>query len=169
MDDGNASRDALAKEAARIGEDALYSSKGHFEAASGWRAWHLRIGIPSSIAAAVAGVSVIKDWPEVAATLAFMTAAATAVSTFLDAKGHSAAHLGSGNAFKALHSDARIFEQIDCPSSKPTEDLRKQLEALSERRHALNGSSPQIPRWAYESARRGIEEGEADYQVDKSS
>jgi len=157
---------AIAQEADRIAEDAMYSSKGHFEAAKTWDAWHLRIGIPTTIVAAGAGVSAIRDIPALAAALAFGVAAASALSTFLDAKGRAAAHLHAGNAYKALQSDARIFVEIDCKSGSSVVELRKALGDLNARRNALNGSSPQIPRSAFERARRGIEAGEAKYRVD---
>jgi len=157
---------AIAKEAGRIVEDATYSSKGHFEAAKNWDNWHLRIGIPTTVVAAIAGVSAIKDSPTLAAALAFLVAAASGLSTFLDAKGNAAAHLQAGNAYKALQSDARIFVEIDCKSDPSVPDLRKHLNDLNARRNALNTSSPQIPRSAFERARRGIEAGEAKYRVD---
>ncbi len=37
-------RDALETEASRIGEDSLYSSRGHFQAAVIWARVHLWVG-----------------------------------------------------------------------------------------------------------------------------
>jgi hypothetical protein len=157
---------AIRKEADRIVEDSTYSAKGHFEAAKSWREWHFRIGVPTAIAAAIAGISAINDFPILAAVLAFAVAAASGLSTFLDAKGNAAAHLHAGNAYKALQSDTRIFEEVDCKSGLSVQELRKRLGDLNARRSELNANSPQIPKAAFENARHGIEEGEAQYRVD---
>jgi len=47
------------------------------------------------------------------------------------------------------------------------ENLTAELLALNERRNTLNSESPQIPRQAFERARKGIESGEASYAVDR--
>ena len=47
-------------------------------------------------------------------------------------------------------------------------DFSKRVVALSNERDDLNKRAPQIPRRAFERARRGIEEGEATYLADKA-
>lgn len=157
--------DYLVNEAKRIEEDALYSAKGHFQAASLWDRCHFWIGLPASIFAAVAGITAIKQHTTSAAVLAGLSAVATAVLTFLNPKERAAQHLRAGNAYKALNNDARFFHRVSC--EKPSPSLQGDLKSLNERRNKLNIDSPQIPRWAFTSAREGIEGGEATYAVDK--
>ena len=64
-----------------------------------------------------------------------------------------------------IRNDTRIFYDIELSEiddKKATEDLKK----LNDRRNKLNLESHQIPKWAFEKARKGIEEGEAKYKVD---
>ena len=159
---------AVVAEAHRIEEDATYSAKGHFEAARGWNAWHYRVGVPTALAAAFAGVSVVSDQPIVAAVLAFLVAATSALSTFLKSADRAAQHLAAGNAFKALQNDVRIFREVECRGAAPAADqLVSHLSDLNARRNELNTQSPQISKRAFESARKGIEAGEASYATDK--
>ena len=73
----------------------------------------------------------------------------------------------AGNAYKALQNDARIFHLVQCQQARRANELSAALEELNKIRNKLNIDSPQIPRQAFESARKGIEGGEATYQVDK--
>jgi hypothetical protein len=158
--------EALVAEAKRIEEDASYSSKGHFETARIWDQWHFWIGIPTSVAAAVAGVLALSAYTVASAVLSLIVAAASAVFTFLNPKERAAAHLKAGNAYKGLHNDTRIFREVDCQQGRTPEFLSSRLALLNERRNTLNTESPQIPRRGFEAARRGIEAGEATYAVD---
>ena len=75
-------KEKIVKEAKRIEEDSLYSSKGHFYAAQFWTNLHLWIGIPTSIMAAIAGASALSQFDNhqiVAGILAILVAALSAV------------------------------------------------------------------------------------------
>ena len=159
----------LIAEAKRIEEDATYSCKGHFEAAGGWDRWHYWIGIPATVVATTAGLSALKHYTTISAVLAFSAAGLSAVFTFLHAKEKASTHLRAGNAYSALQKDARVFYEIECPGQGSLEKLKGLLRQLIDRRNKLNSDSPQIPRWAFVKARRGIEEGEAEYRVDSGT
>jgi hypothetical protein len=60
-----------------------------------------------------------------------------------------------------------MFAAIDCWQEEATEVLTAKLRELVDRKDKLNADSPQIPRWAYLEGKRGIEEGEASFKVDK--
>jgi len=51
--------------------------------------------------------------------------------------------------------------------SERLDHLHEKLKALSAKRNELNLKSPSIPRRAFVTARKGIEEGEATHKVDK--
>jgi hypothetical protein len=101
------------------------------------------------------------------ATLSLLVAASAAVFTFLNAESRGARHLRAGNAYKALQNEARIFYQVQCQQGRRPAELSGALEELNKTRNKLNGESLQIPRRAFEAARKGIEGGESTYQVDK--
>jgi hypothetical protein len=161
--------DALKREASRIEEDALYSARGHFEAAGRWAKLHLSIGLPSAVLAALAGVSALSEFEHhdlIAAILSISVAALTAVATFLNSSARQHSHHEAGTEFAALRNQARIYREIGIDTSSDVNSLVEELKILAKQRDDLNAGSPQIPRWAFRRARRAIDEGEAGYEAD---
>lgn len=158
----------LIKEAKRIEEDALYSAKGHFNNASSWSTIHYWLGIPSVVASAIAGTSALAKFAYheyIAGGLAIVAAILTGLMTFINPRDRSITHLNAGNKYNSLKNKARIFYEIEIENlsiDKATEKLNR----LSDIRNELNEKSPQIARKSFEKARRGIEEGEANYKAD---
>ncbi len=165
-----ASPEQVAREARRIEEDTLYSAKGHFSAAHVWGNLHLWLGVPAALIAGVAGVSALAEFDNhgtVAAVLALTVAALTAVATFLKPEERVAQHREYGNRYNALRNRSRIFADIEVTTLD--ERLVDRLLDLSGERDELNQTAPQIPRWAFRRAKRGIETGQATYRVDSES
>jgi len=163
-------KEEIIKEAKRIEESTLYSSKGHFVAAAWWRKMHFWLGIPATLLAAVAAASAFSqfDGAHIArGCISIVVAALSGLSTFLNPNEKAAAHFSAGNNFDALQTKARIFWTVDCRGSDSDQVLASRLKDLANERSELNRKSPQIPRLAYLSAKRSIESGEAEYQVDK--
>ena len=156
----------IADEASRIEEDSLHSAKGHFEAARHWSRAHMWLGLPTAIIAGVAGVSALQDQTLVAGTLAIVAAALASVSTFLNPSKRAAAHHFAGTKFNSLRNRTRAFREVELHSGAPIQDPAEHVKLLGRERDELNEASPQIPRRAFERARRGIEAGEAQYEVD---
>lgn len=155
-------------EASRIEEDALYSAKGHWEAAKPWENRHLWIGVPTTVCAAAAGVSAFSNHPIITGVLSVIVAVGAGLNTFLNPSERHRRHCDAGNAYKALNNHARIFGRIEYGPSADLATLTARLQELDQRRNDLNQSSPIIPRPAFEAARRGIEAGEATHRVDQS-
>ncbi|MGD2066555.1 MAG: SLATT domain-containing protein [Candidatus Bathyarchaeota archaeon] len=165
-------REIIEKEARRIAEDSLYSAKGQFEAASTWGKYHLMLGIPTTVLAGIAGASALAQFDNhniIAGILAIIVAALTALVTFLNPNEKANSHLNAGNSFLTLRNSARMFYEIGISQESSDEKLIEQLKTLANRRVELNQSSPQVSRGAFERARRGIEEGEAKYEVDSQN
>lgn len=156
-------------EASRIEEDTLFSAKGHWEASKPWEYRHLALGIPTTICAAAAGVSAFADHSILSGALSFGVAVGSAVITFVNPGDRHRRHAEAGNAYKALSNDARIFRNVECGIEKDLTKLTDRLNELNQRRNDLNQGSPIIPRKAFETARKGIEDGEATHHVDKKS
>lgn len=66
-----------------------------------------------------------------------------------------------------MRNQTRIFSEIEYNSGSSDDDLKEQLKKFTATLNQLNIDSPLTPRWAYEKARKGIKEGEADYEVDR--
>jgi len=158
---------ALRCEAARIEEDATYSSKSHFNAAGTWERRHYWLGIPATVLAAVAGASLLKSYPVLASVFALLASLLTGLMTFLNPNERAAMHRVAGGQFLALRNDARLFREVELLQTERLNELPERLKALSAIRNELNQKSPSIPRGAFAAARKGIEEGEATHKVDK--
>lgn len=158
----------IMKESQRIEESTLYSSKGHFAAAHTWSNFHLIIGIPIVVLAAVAGSSFICNNNFSARVLSVIVAVLSAVMTFLNPNEKSSTHLNAGNSYDALQNEVRMFRTIDCWREDSEQILTERLKNYSNHKDRLNQVSPQIPWWAYQIANRGIKSGEGSYEVDKN-
>jgi len=161
-------KEKIISEAKRIEEDSLYSAKGHFYAGQCWVNINLWLGGISAVFSTIAGASALSQFDYhniVAGGLSIIVASLTAVITFINPSERSVVHQKIGNEYNALRNDTRIFYDIevnDMEDKRAIEDLKK----LNSKRNKLNLESHQIPKWAFEKARKGIEEGEAKYKVD---
>ena len=162
---------AIIDESKRTEESCLYTAKGNFVAAQFWTSFHLWIGIPTVILAAITGITAFSKFDEnniLAGILSIIVVVLTAVTTFLNPKEKANNYLVSGNNYDSLLTKTRIFWTIDCREENSEQVLTQKLKDLSEQRDKLNRESPQVPTWAYKKAKKGIEEGEADYRIDKN-
>ncbi len=161
-------KEKIIKEAKRIEEDSLYSSKGHFYAAQSWASFHLWIGVSVSIMAAIAGASALSQFNNhqiVAGLLAIIVSTTSAVSTFINPNEKAITHHNAGNRYNNLRNRSRIFGEIDV-DLETDESLLENLKTLCTERDKLNNKSPQIPKWAFLKAKEGIKDGEAQYKVE---
>lgn len=167
LTDGGELLEQIRREASRIEEDALHSSKGHFEAERIASGRHLLIGIPTTVLAATIGVIAKVECEAVTVGLTAAVAVGSALITFLDPKARAAQHFAAGTQFNALRSEARMFREIECRASVPLESLKKRIGELNRKRAELNASAPPRGRRTFEKARDGIRRGEAAYEVDR--
>jgi len=163
-------KDEIIKEAKRIEESTLYSSKGHFAAAHFWTNFHLWIGIPMVLLSAIAGASALSEFDNnhiAAGIISIIIAALSGVMTFLNPNEKSSIHLNAGNNYDSLQNKVRIFWTVECWREDPEQVLTEKLKHFSEQKDKLNQTCPQIPRWAYNIGKKGVVEGESDFGVDK--
>lgn len=170
-------RDNLVREARRVEEDVLYSSKGQYAAAERWRNMHLWIGVPTAVLTGIAGALIVGGPAEmggipldaVFGLVAIAGAVSTAVMTFLGPEKRSSAHQQAADEYNALKGRARRFCEIDAHKPICDNEISERLEALVRERDRLNGSSPLIPASAYAKAKRAVKEGQANYQADENN
>ena len=163
---GKELEEAIEREAKRVEEDCIHSSKAHYNAAVGWSRCHYIIGIPTVLLAAVASALALNDMALVAGVLSVVVAALAAVNTFLNPADREAVHKAAGGEYGAVRNRARRLREIHLLTLDPAA-LQERIESLAEKRDSLNLSCPRIPRWAYLGAKRGIEAGEAEHHVDQ--
>lgn len=157
----------LADEAKRIEEDTEHSFKGHYNAAGRWARYHLWIGLPSALLAALAGAAAFKDEPELAGALALVSTALTTVLTFLKPSERSEMHKTVAGQYQALRNQARIFREISLIDGLTPDEAKKRLFELANTRDELNQGSPSIARRDYELAKQDIDNGSARYRADE--
>lgn len=160
---------ALVDELHRAEEDALYSSKAHFNAAERWKSLNYVLGVPAAVISGLAGASALSQFDHhnvVAGVLSLGVAALTAVVTFLNPSEQAAIHKGFGSRYNTLKNQCRVAGSVDSGRIS-NDELRQRLEELSAERDQLGMDAPGIPRWAFVKARKGIEQGEAQYEVDQ--
>lgn len=160
----------IIKEAKRLEETALHSSKGHLVAARIWSNFHLTLGLIMVVITAIAAALAMSAFDEkhVAAGLLYILAAVfSAVLTFLNANERAGSHLNAGNHYDSLMNRVRVFWTIGCWQGDTDAELASKLQALAGDKDRLNLGSPQIPYWAYKIAKRQILAGEASFKVDQ--
>lgn len=161
----------IEKEASRIEEDAVYSSKSHFNAGTCWTRRHFILGVIATLASATAGITGLlddlTDWKSyISSFSALLAAMLTALLTFVKPDEYAINHKNVGGFFLELKNQIRIFRNIELP----TLDEQTSTERLKEfdtRRNELNQTSPIIPEYAFHKARNGIESGESIHIIDK--
>ena len=159
----------LADEANRIEEDTEHSFKGHYNAAARWARYHLWIGLPAALVAAVAGAAAFKGHPEWAGALALVSTALTTVLTFLKPSERAEIHKAVAGQYQALRNKARIFREIGLLDGMTAEEAKTRLFALGEARDELNQRAPAIARGDYELAKQDIDGGRTRYSTDEGN
>ena len=163
----------LLKEVKRIEEAARDSSKSHYVMSLRWTKANRWLGGCAAFLSGGAGVVLSIEWiyaKPIATIGALLAAAISVVIAFLQPSKTSRESKTAGDEYLALENDCRVF--YDHAVTKDDIDLdqvRTEIQQLNQRRNDLASRSPQIERWAYKRSRKGIEDGESDYEADKSS
>jgi hypothetical protein len=159
-------KEEIIKEAKRLYENCLYTSKSHFVDARFWQKLHLWIGVPSVILSGVAGTLAFTSLTMLAGILSIVIVALTAITTFLVPKEQANSHFTAANNYDSLMVKLRIFWSIDCWREESDDILSDRLRAYCKERDKFNRESPQSFKWSYQVAKQGIQEGESEYLVD---
>ena len=160
--------DNIRKEARRVYESATYSSETQFEYAKRWRRVDRWIGSGAAALAAIAGIGGLSQALSArgAGLVAVLAAGSAAVAASIGAPQTKEKAAGSANAYRALQQDARIFLTIYL-ASMADEDAREKLQELVDRIQELNSMSEIPSTWSWKRAKRSIESGSQDFEVDR--
>ena len=152
----------------RIEEDALYSSKSHYNVSDRWDKLNLWFGVPLAILTALSCIAAIKSTANAVVAISITATILTALNTSLNPSKRAALHKSAANEYNKLKNEVRIFREILTSNFDFTDKtLIEKLTSYSDRRNQLNSSSPNIPRWAYEKTQRDVNQGFTKYNIDK--
>lgn len=159
---------AIAKEADRLHESAVWSNQNHFEATKWWRFWHWTLGFGASAASAVAGVLVFAQGQvPLTAGLAMLGAITVAAHTTLNPDRRAESAQATAAKFLGLRNRARQLRDVDVPFEE-LGVLLARLDELSRDMQDVVESADTVPRRAYKRAKRNIEkDGGQQFEVDK--
>lgn len=156
-------------ELTRIEEDCIHSGKAQFNAGVRWSRYHLWLGVPSVVLSALAGTAFFKGEPEIAGGMSTVVTILTALMTFLKPSERASSHKSSGDQYLTLRNDARVLRTIKLDVACDDAAAVANLDEITKRRNELNQASAQVSRKDFESARQGIEEGEAQHIADRGN
>jgi hypothetical protein len=165
-------------ETKRIEEDAVFCYSGHSEEARLWGRVSIWIGIPTTLLAAITGLTSLSGGDATntilsfnqgvfVGILAFLVAAMAGLATFLDPKGQSNKHYQACITYARLWNDIRMFREIDCVASSNLDEIKVSLKEFGDRLNDLNDQTPMISERARRLAANNINAGRYIYGVDR--
>ena len=147
----------------------------HSLTAERWTYIHRSLTVFAAVLSATAGGSLLggahgADTP-LAATLALLAAAASAVDATLGASTMVTEHKKAADRFSAIASTIALFRRVQIKDGSEATVQQARYLKIMERREAATSDSPQVPSWAKEKARmrrqsRTKSEGKSDTAAD---
>jgi hypothetical protein len=158
-------------EAKRLYIDCMYSGRGHQVAGHRWSSVHFWLGSPAAVLSAVLGIgaagSALLGNAVIAAILAISAVVFTSLNEFLKPKEQAEAHLAKGSQYIGIRNKVRLLREVEIPSGLSLEEMKNRLIDLRGQYDVLGLEPPRnIPRWAYEKAKKNIASGESGYEND---
>lgn len=154
-------------EAMRIEEDCEHSAKRHFNASFRWERYHMCLGLPSAIVAALSGVSAFNDYSIIAGVLAILSTVLTTALIFLKPSERGEHHKSIGNQYLSLRNKTRLFREIELIDN--IHEAQQRIVELSNQRDELNGSAMNTIQSDFEKAKKDIDDGRSQYAIDKEN
>lgn len=117
----------LLMEVDRIEEDAEHSYKGHYNAASWWETINFIIGIPTAILSVIIGLVGYNEFPCISLALSILSASAVTMMMVLNPAKRAQQHKSAAGSYQNLRNRARIFKEIEIPSSTDFPFLKRNV------------------------------------------
>lgn len=156
----------IKKECRRIEEDAMHSSKGHYNDYEIWSKIHYAIGLPMVVFSAWTGLDIFTQNSGYAGYLALIVTALASLQTFVKADDKSIQHKNSADELNNLKNEVRRLGEIKS-EILPEEKLAEELEIIAEKYSQIIKVSLPISNYAFKKAKKGIDEGQSQYLADK--
>ena len=148
---------AIVERARHIERETAISALAQRMAADRWGWIFYLLGIPSVVLAAVAGASALADHPNLAAGLALGAAVASAVTTFMKPGDQADAHRRSSSRFRSIENEARNFWEVQCAGAASTDELERDLDALTTKWNTENEEAPHVWSRLYNRAKAQLD------------
>lgn len=156
----------IIKEAKRLEECACYSAKGHYNASKRYARYNYRLGLIIIILSSLAaGVSMFFEDSKLIIICSILNTIISSVLTFCKYNEKSISHFGSANNYSSLEINLRYFYNIGINCVDECEAAQN-LQKYIKERDKLNRESLIIDEIDYKKAKKGIENGEADFKID---
>jgi hypothetical protein len=134
----------IVREAEEIERDCRIAVQCHGAAATKWGRVYYLLGLPTTMLAALAGITALNDQPALAAFLAIGATISAAVNTFLNAGQTTTAHAKKRSEYEQLKNEIRHFRTITLETNRPVRELIRELTRYSARRDVINLEAPQV-------------------------
>ena len=158
--------DNIKKEAERIKEDSIYSSKGHFESSKFWRYFNYLLMIVSIASLVLCLVLTFSDYNKIVVGIfGIISAFITVILIFLNPQEKYIAHQNSANKYLSLKNRARIFLDIES-SDMDLERQKDYIKFLDFERNTINENFLPIMNMYYKNAKKQIESDKTKYKID---
>jgi hypothetical protein len=165
-------RSNIEKNALRLREDCVFTSKNNFLYGSKLNKWRYTLGLISTAAAGMIVLSVSTQLEPsnlivpISSIVALLSSAAI---TTLNPGKNSETHQRIGNDYVALQKKVQILIDIDIPDETLTDsDLREKLDKLNEEQQLLyrQYTNEVLPEWVHKKVKKKIASSESTYEVD---
>ncbi len=154
-------KNEIVKEAERIEECCVCSSKSHYNTSKEWNICNLCFNIPIAI---IASISIFVPL-EYKTILAIITAVLAAVQACIHPTDCTKIHKMAADKYLALKNQVRRFKNIELlilDDERATKEIKRFGDILDD----YNTVNPQPSKSGYKKAQEGIKNGEADFNID---
>lgn len=165
-------RASIRKNALRLKEDCLNSSKNNFVYAAALNKWRYVLGVISTVAAGLIVLTVSANIGSASLIVPFCSVVAlmcSAIITSWNPGKNSEMHQRMGNEYATLQKKTQQFLDIEITDESIAEsELRAILNKLNEELKILYKaySHVVIPEWVHKKVQRKIASGEASYEFE---
>lgn len=168
-------RGNIEKNALRLKEDCLNSSKNNFYYAAKLNKWRYMLGLISTVAAGLIVFSVsanVGPTNLIIPTCSVIALLSSAIVTSWNPGKNSELHQRIGNEYAALQRRTQQFIDVDIPDKSVQEEkLREILDKLNDEQKVLYKAYSQVvlPEWVHKEVKKKLDSGEALYEFENDS
>ncbi len=151
--------DVVIRESKDIEKEALVAAYSHYLASRRWDKVNIFLGLPTTILAAIAGITAFDDpdghW--LVAFPAILAAVLSAINTFLNPSARANSHMTAKTTFSEIRRQASLLSDVDVYMAKTSEEdsaqsLVAQLRELTAKMTEAEQKAPLVYSAAKEKA-----------------
>lgn len=163
QDLSNDLRSTIDKILNQLETDCLYSMKGHYNSSSIWTKVHWYLSIPIIVFSALLTLFANQNWTIAGMIVGILTTILSSINAFLKTDKRAQNHFLAAGRYSSLKDRLKWYRNTNILYDREESIVQKGEDFLKEKEE-LNSTSPQILRRAYEKCKKGIEDGEANYE-----